>query len=92
MAQIAHCRERLQPFDTWERPGNIGACLALAIREEGADGTTLDHLLAPYWPALWGLAARGHWIRHDRTPVRVAGPDDDDLRRLLIERLLEDSP
>ena len=44
----------------------------------------LDQVLAPYWPTLWGLAARGHWMRHDRQPVRPAGPNDDDFRRRII--------
>lgn len=41
-----------------------------AIRAEGVDSVKLDHLLAPYWSTLWGLAARGHWIRHHQ-PVRT---------------------
>ena len=78
--QIAERRTRLQSDDRWERPGNVGRCLLMAIRDEGIDGVTLDRTLAPYWPVLWGLAARGHWIRHDRQPVRPSRPMDDDVR------------
>jgi hypothetical protein len=81
LTQIADRRELLQPVETWERPGNIGRCLRVAIREEGVDSTTLDHLLAPQWPTLWRLAARGHWIRHDHQPVRVPSSLNDDVRR-----------
>jgi hypothetical protein len=59
--------------DAWERPGNIGHCVWVAVREEGVDGATLDQVLAPYWPVLWRLAARGHWIRHNHRPVCVTG-------------------
>jgi hypothetical protein len=59
--------------DEWERPGNIGHCVWVAVREEGVDSAMLDQVLAPYWPVLWRLAARGHWIRHDHRPVRVTG-------------------
>jgi hypothetical protein len=68
VAQVARARTSLQA-ETWPRPGNVGRALLLAIREEGVESATLNHLLAPYWPTLWGLAARGHWIRHAR-PVR----------------------
>jgi hypothetical protein len=67
-------------LDRWERPGNIGHCFWTAVLEEGVDSTTLDQLLAPYWPVLWRLAARGHWIRHDHRPVRLAGPSDEGVR------------
>jgi hypothetical protein len=80
LAQIALCRTRLQSDDSWARPGNVGRCLLMAIRDEGIDGVSLDRTLAPYWPVLWGLAARGHWIRHERQPVRSSRPMDDDLR------------
>jgi hypothetical protein len=81
MTQIARRRALLQPTDRWERPGNIGHCFWVAVKEEGVDSTTLDQLLAPYWPILWRLAARGHWIRHDRRPVPVEGSTDDDVPR-----------
>jgi hypothetical protein len=74
--QIAHRRDLLRRAEAWEAPGNLGWCLRTAMREEGIDSTTLDHLLGPSWPTLWGLAARGHWIRH-RQPVRTAGTTDE---------------
>ena len=78
--QIVEQREALDDDEAWEDPGNLGGCLQLAIREEGVDCATLDRVLGPFWPALWGLAARGHWIRHDRQPVRAVGPRDGDVR------------
>src|SRR5437016_3616855 len=70
----------------WEsqHPGTIGRCLLAAISDEGVESTRLDQILAPYWPTLWGLAARGHWVRHDRQPVRPTGPNEDDFRRRII--------
>jgi hypothetical protein len=70
----------LQSDESWGYPGTIGRCLMLAIRDEDVDSLTLDRILAPYWPALWGLAARGHWIR-TRRPVRAAGAMEDDVRQ-----------
>jgi hypothetical protein len=81
VAQIARRRALLQPSDPWDRPGNIGHCFRVAVQDEGVDSTTLDQILAPYWPALWRLAARGHWIRHDRRPVRLAVSTDEDARQ-----------
>ena len=73
--QVADRRARALA-DAWERSGNIGHCVWVAVREEGVDGATLDRVLAPYWPVLWRLAARGHWIRHHHRPVRVTGTDE----------------
>jgi len=84
MARIADCRAQLRPTDTWVRPHNIGHCFSLAVREEGVDSTTLDYVLAPHWPTLWGLAARGHWIRHDHRPVRVMMAADDARRHIML--------
>jgi len=85
MRLIAHRRARLtRTTEPWEFPGNVGASLVVAIRDEGIDSTRLDQALAPYWPVLWGLAARGHWIRHDHQPVRIAGPHDEGGRRFLV--------
>jgi hypothetical protein len=53
------------------------------VQEEGVDSTTLDQLLARCWPVLWRLAARGHWIRHDRRPVRLSESTDEDARQPL---------
>ena len=70
--QVADRRARILA-DEWERPGNIGHCVWVAVREEGVDSAMLDQVLAPYWPVLWRLAARGHWIKHNHRPVRVTG-------------------
>jgi hypothetical protein len=84
LKQISTRRELLKPAEKWQSPGTVGACLLTAIRDEGVDSTRLDQVLAPYWPTLWGLAARGHWVRHDRQPVRPSGPNEDDFRRRII--------
>jgi len=81
LEQIAKQRRMLQSEETWAYPGTIGRCLVVAIRDEGVDSLTLDRVLAPYWSALWGLAARGHWIRHDRRPVQPTGSMEDDVRQ-----------
>src|SRR5581483_4980670 len=82
MLLIEQRRELLrETFGKWEYPGNVGRCLLIAIQEEGLDGTELDRILAPYWPTLWGLAARGHWIRHNRQPVRSASTHVHDVRQ-----------
>jgi hypothetical protein len=84
LKQISTRRELLKPAEKWQSPGTVGACLLTAIRDEGVDSTRLDQVLASYWPSLWGLAARGHWVRHDRQPVRASGPNEDDVRRRII--------
>ena len=84
LRQISTRRELLKPAEKWQSPGTVGACLLTAIRDEGVDSTRLDQVLAPYWSTLWGLAARGHWVRHDRQPVRSSSPKDDDFRRRII--------
>src|SRR5258708_20884050 len=70
LKEIESSRKLLQPQEGWKKPGSIGACFLAAVRDEGVESTRLDEVLAPYWTTLWGLAARGHWIRHDRQPVR----------------------
>ncbi len=84
LEQVSIRKDLLQPTEKWQNPGTIGRCFLTAIRDEGLDSTRLDQVLAPYWPPLWGLAARGHWIRHDRRPVRLPGPYEDDFRRRII--------
>jgi len=68
--QIARRRAVLESTNDWDTPGNVGHCFWTAVLEEGVDSTILDQLLAPYWPVLWRLAARGHWIRHAHRPTR----------------------
>lgn len=84
LKQISTRRELLKPAENWQSPGAVGACLLIAVRDEGVDSTKLDQALAPYWPTIWGLAARGHWLRHDHQPVRQSDPDEDDFRRRII--------
>jgi hypothetical protein len=79
---VALRRAHLQAStDPWQYPGNVGRCFLLAVRDEDVPSAKLDQILAPYWPSLWGLAARGHWIRHDRQPVRAVSSEDDPRRR-----------
>ncbi|MPY90747.1 MAG: hypothetical protein GEU99_22880 [Luteitalea sp.] len=84
MSTLALRRERLQVTEGWEYPGHVGRNLLVAIRDEGVEPKKLDQVLAPYWPVLWGLAARGHWIRHEHQPVRLARPYDHDIRQRFI--------
>jgi hypothetical protein len=56
----------------------------MAIRDEGLDSAQLDQALAPFWATLWGLAARGHWLRHDRQPVRATVPNEEDFRQRMV--------
>jgi hypothetical protein len=89
--QVARVRKALQPEDAWRRPGNVGRCFVVAIEEEGVASTTLDHLLAPYWPTLWALAARGHWIRLAR-PIRAGGMMDDVRLQLTLPKPITAEP
>jgi hypothetical protein len=75
--QIAKQRHALRTSDPWYPPGHVGRCFQLAIHEEGVDSTDLDHILASHWPTLWGLAARGHWLRYEK-PVLAAGTEAPD--------------
>src|SRR5260370_7764851 len=76
-------RKLLQPQEGWKKPGSIGTCFLAAVRDEGVESTRLDEVLAPYWTTLWGLAARGHWIRHDgqRVRSRLRNANESDSRR-----------
>jgi hypothetical protein len=71
---VALWRERLQATaEPWQYPGNIGRCFLLVVRDEDVPSAKLDQIPAPYWPALWGLAARGHAAAsRRRPPKRVA--------------------
>lgn len=84
LKQIAARRQLLKSPEKWERPGSIARCLLVVVRDEGVESGKLDQVLAPCWPTLWGLAARGHWLRNDRQPVRPPGPSDDDIRSRII--------
>ncbi len=84
LKQIAARKQLLKSAEKWERPGSVAGCILVAIRDEAVESTKLDQVLAPFWPTLWVLAARGHWLRHDRQPVRPLGPNEDDFRRRII--------
>jgi hypothetical protein len=84
LKQIAARKQLLKSAEKWERPGSVAGCLLAAIRDEAIESTKLDQVLAPFWPTLWALAARGHWLRHDRQPVRPLRPNEDDFRRRII--------
>jgi hypothetical protein len=84
LKQIASRKQLLKPSEKWERPASVARCLLVAIRDEEVETSKLDQVLAPFWLTLWGLAARGHWLRHERQPVRPAGPNEDDFRRRII--------
>jgi hypothetical protein len=77
--QIAEQRKALESDNRWRAPGHVGRCLSLAILKEGVASIDLDHILAPYWPTLWGVAARGHWIRN-RRPIRAVGTVGTEVR------------
>ena len=81
--QIGGLQKQLRT-DKWQRPGSVGRCLLMAIRDEALDSAQLDQALAPFWATLWGLAARGHWLRHDRQPVRAIVPNEEDFRQRII--------
>src|SRR5229473_6011516 len=80
LKQISYRRELLKSAEKWQNPGTIGRCFLAAISDEGVESARLDQILAPHWPTLWGLAARGHGIRHDGRPVRTAGDPEGDVR------------
>jgi hypothetical protein len=84
LKQIAARKQLLKSAEKWERPGSVAGCLLAAIRDEGIESAKLDQVLAQFWPTLWALVARGHWLRHDRQPVRPLGPNEDDFRRRII--------
>ena len=84
LKQIVARKQLLKSAEKWERPGSVAGCLLAAIRDEGIESTKLDQVLAPFWATLWALAARGHWLRHERQPVRSLGPNEDDFRSRII--------
>jgi hypothetical protein len=67
---VAGLVEGLQQNPAGSRPLAAGRCLHVALRDEDiADLVALNQALEPYLPALFRLAARGHWMR-ERRPVR----------------------
>jgi hypothetical protein len=71
---IAIRKAQLQAEDDWKYPGSIGRCLLTAVQSEAADSNVFNQAFARYWPVLWRIAARGHWLRH-QAPVRILRPD-----------------
>jgi hypothetical protein len=71
---IAIHKEQAQAESNRRYPGSIGRCLLTAIQAESMGSRRLDQVLAPYWPVLWRIAARGHWLHH-QLPVRIVKPD-----------------
>ena len=52
------------------KPVFVGRCLFVAVRDERVEGiASLNRALFPYLPVLYGLAARGHYLRE--RPVRA---------------------
>lgn len=67
---IAGITEKLRQNPEGRMPLIAGRCLYVALRDEAiSDITALNRALEPYLPALFRLAARGHWTREHR-PVR----------------------
>ena len=71
LTQIARRRTLLQPTGRWERPGNIGHCLWVAVLEEGVDERDLGSTPRA---ALGGAVAAGGARSLDppRPPSRAA--------------------
>lgn len=84
LKQISARKQLLKSPEKWVRPGTVAGCLAVAIRDEGIESEKLDQVLAPFWPAIWGLAARAHWLRFDHMPLRPKGPSEDDFRQRIL--------
>jgi hypothetical protein len=76
---IALRKNELQSEVGWKYPGSIGRCLVNAIYEEVIDSRRINQVLAPHWPVLWRMAARGHWLR-SQLPVRMVAPEPSDPR------------
>lgn len=67
-------KKRLQVDEDWEYPGSVGRCLLTAVQSDAGESRGLDQAFARWWPVLWRIAARGHWLRHE-LPVRIVTPD-----------------
>jgi len=62
------------------KPVFVGRSLFVALRDESLEGiAAVNRALSRYWPVLYGLAARGHYLREHR-PVRVGNALDSLLR------------
>jgi hypothetical protein len=78
------------PSATW-MPLMLGRNLYVLLDEEDLPGAEdLTRALRPYWPVLWRLAARGHYLLTHH-PVREASTTRDRLYRPPIPSLTEGS-
>jgi hypothetical protein len=70
---VAETVRRLNNPATKWTPMLAARNLYVLLEEEKLSGaTTVDKALAPYWPVLWRVAARGHYFAR-REPVRQPG-------------------
>jgi hypothetical protein len=68
---LAEAIHQIRESSTPRKPVFAGCCLYVALRNEVVSGAMALHgVLEPFLPALFRLAARGHWVREHR-PVRV---------------------
>jgi hypothetical protein len=67
---VAEITEKLKRNPEEKKPLIAGRCLYVALRDEAvSELAALNRALEPHLPALFRLAARGHWMREQR-PVR----------------------
>lgn len=67
---VAEITEKLRQNPEGKKPLMAGRCLYVALRDEAVcDLAALNRALEPHLPALFRLAARGHWTR-EHCPVR----------------------
>ncbi len=74
---VLETRKRVSdPATTWQ-PILAGRNLYVLLDEEKLSGAEdLTRALRPFWPALWRLAARGHYVQ-TQLPIRDAAADRD---------------
>ncbi len=66
--------------------GDPGPAIVVVFRSEGPERDALEALGPPYFTAHWGRPIAGVVLaRPEPTPSEPAGPDDDELRELLVE-------
>ncbi len=87
---LAETRRHLQaPSATWA-PLMLGRNLFVLLDEDRVPGAeVLTRALQPYWPVLWRLAARGHYLLTQR-PVRDPSIAREGLYRPPIPSLTEE--
>jgi hypothetical protein len=86
---VKETRRRVSdPATTWQ-PLLVGRNLYVLLDEEKLPGgEDLTRALRPYWPALWRLAARGHYV-HTQEPVRQQALGRDGLYQPPMPSLTE---